>query len=163
MCERLQAMSAKLYKLRCAESRPITRKHFTESSAMLIGPIRTAFRTGEESHYIGYRSNEPVFAWHSGLPNRARGYAPQPSILLRRQSRHLRLRHRQPALLSGKMGRGSLVERSVRTELRRHAAQQERGLRLGSAHDQIDGSQNRTHGSGFATRRNNNGYRFALG
>ena len=46
----------------------------------------------------------------------------KPAFFCRRQSRHLRLRHRQSAVLAGKVGRRGLDQRSLRPELRRDAA-----------------------------------------
>ena len=77
----------------------------------------------------------------------------QPGVLLRRQPRHLRLRDRQSAVLAGEVGRRGLGERSLRPQLRRHAARQERRLRLGAAHDQVDGPDDRPHGRRAAARR----------
>ena len=66
-----------------------------------------------------------------------------PAFFDGRQPRHLRLRHRQSAVLAGEVGRRGLGQRSVRPQLRRHAARQERRLRLGAAHGQVDGAEDR--------------------
>src|SRR5205823_324216 len=49
---------------------------------------------------------------------------------------------------------GMLLEavHHVREQLRRHATRQNRGLRLGSAHGQVNGSEDGPHGGRAATR-----------
>ena len=76
-----------------------------------------------------------------------------PAFFLGRQPRHVRLRHRQSAVLAGEVGRRGLGQRPVRPQLRRHAAGQERRLRLGAAHGQVDGAEDRPHGRRAAAGR----------
>ena len=51
------------------------------------------------------------------------------------------------------VGRGALGERSVGPQLRRRAARQQRRLRMGAAHGQVDGRRHRAHGRGAAPGR----------
>ena len=87
-------------------------------------PVGQALRPGEEPHHLLHRPHEPVPARHRGLPDRARRHPAQPGLLRRRPPGHLRLRHRQSAVLAGKVGRGAVDQRSLRPQLRRPAAVQ---------------------------------------
>jgi type I restriction-modification system DNA methylase subunit len=97
-------------------------QHVKEHAWRREAAVGQAVRAREEPHHLIHRADEPVPPRHRGLPGGARRHAAQPGLLRGRSAGHVRLRHRQSAVLAGKVGRGPVVERSLRPQLCRSAA-----------------------------------------
>ena len=76
------------------------------------------------------------------FPDRPRGHAAQPCVhgFEHERHRHLRLRHREPAVLAEGMGARAVGGRSVGSDPVWHPARELWRLRLRSAHDLVDGA-----------------------